>query len=54
MGVSEKLSFSPEYQTCLEIALGASSQHIVVEDEGATTRAIEHLNRSGRGQPSFL
>ena len=32
--VSEKLSFSPEYQTALEIALGASSQHIIVEDEG--------------------
>lgn len=43
--VSEKLSFSPEYQTALEIALGASSQHIIVEDEGAATRAIEHLKK---------
>ncbi len=31
--VSENLSFSKDYQTALEIALGASSQQIIVEDE---------------------
>ncbi len=39
---------------CLRIALGASSQHIIVEDEGAATRAIEHLKKSfGSGSLSF-
>ena len=52
--VSEKLSFSPEYQTALEIALGASSQHIIVEDEGAATRAIEHLKKNRSGRATFL
>ena len=39
--VSENLSFSKDYQTALEIALGASSQQIIVEDEKAATRAID-------------
>ena len=52
--VSEKLSFSLEYQTALEIALGASSQHIIVEDEGAATRAIEHLKKNRSGRATFL
>ena len=33
--VSEHLTFDVHYQTALEIALGASSQHIIVEDENA-------------------
>ena len=52
--VSEKLSFSPEYQIALEIALGASSQHIIVEDEGAATRAIEYLKKNRSGRATFL
>jgi len=35
--VSEHLTFDVHYQTALEIALGASSQHIIVEDEKAAT-----------------
>ena len=31
--VGENLSFSKDYQTALEIALGAGSQQIIVEDE---------------------
>ena len=52
--VSEKLSFDSHYQTALEIALGASSQHIIVEDEQAATRAIEFLKHNRTGRATFL
>ena len=52
--VSEKLSFDPHYQTALEIALGASSQHIIVEDEAAATRAIDFLKKNRAGRATFL
>lgn len=52
--VSEKLSFDPHYQTALEIALGGSSQHIIVEDEQSATQAIEFLKRNRTGRATFL
>lgn len=52
--VSEKLSFDSHYQIALEIALGASSQHIIVEDEQAATRAIEFLKHNRTGRATFL
>ena len=42
------------YQTALEIALGASSQHIIVEDEQAATKAIDFLKRNRAGRATFL
>lgn len=52
--VSEHLTFDMHYQTALEIALGASSQHIVVEDENAATKAIDLLKRNRAGRATFL
>ena len=52
--VSEHLTFDVHYQTALEIALGASSQHIIVEDENAATRAIDFLKRNRAGRATFL
>lgn len=52
--VSEHLIFDVHYQTALEIALGASSQHIIVEDEHAATRAIDFLKRNRAGRATFL
>ena len=52
--VSEHLTFDVHYQTALEIALGASSQHIIVEDEHAATRAIDFLKRNRTGRATFL
>ena len=52
--VSEHLAFDVHYQTALEIALGASSQHIIVEDEGAATKAIDFLKRNRAGRATFL
>ena len=52
--VSEHLTFDIHYQTALEIALGASSQHIIVEDENAATKAIDFLKRNRAGRATFL
>ena len=52
--VSEHLTFDVHYQTALEIALGASSQHIIVEDENAATKAIDFLKRNKSGRATFL
>lgn len=52
--VSEHLTFDVHYQTALEIALGASSQHIIVEDEHAATKAIDLLKRNRSGRATFL
>lgn len=52
--VSEHLSFDQAYQTALEIALSASSQHVIVEDEAAAKRAIDFLKRNRQGRATFL
>lgn len=52
--VSEHLTFDVHYQTALEIALGASSQHIIVEDENAAAKAIDFLKRNRAGRATFL
>ena len=52
--VSEHLTFDVHYQTALEIALGASSQHIIVEDGKAATKAIDFLKRNRAGRATFL
>ncbi|VKW50695.1 chromosome condensation and segregation SMC protein [Streptococcus pneumoniae] len=52
--VSEHLTFDVYYQTALEIALGASSQHIIVEDEESATKAIDFLKRNRVGRATFL
>lgn len=52
--VSEHLTFDVRYQTALEIALGASSQHIIVEDEQAATKAIDFLKRNRAGRATLL
>ena len=52
--VSEHLTFDVRYQTALEIALGASSQHIIVEDENSATKAIDFLKRNRSGRATFL
>lgn len=52
--VSEHLTFDMHYQTALETALGASSQHIIVEDEESATKAIDFLKRNRAGRATFL
>lgn len=52
--VSEHLSFNKAYQTALEVALGASSQHIIVQDEAAAKGAIAFLKQNRQGRATFL
>ncbi|MFC3929067.1 chromosome segregation protein SMC [Streptococcus caprae] len=52
--VSEHLTFDTDYQTALEIALGGSAQHIIVEDEAAAKRSIDFLKRTRQGRATFL
>ncbi|TWT12261.1 chromosome segregation protein SMC [Streptococcus sp. sy004] len=52
--VSEHVSFELTYQTAIEVALGASSQHIIVADEQAAKRSIEALKTSRQGRATFL
>ena len=52
--VAEQVSFDSRYQTALEIALGAASQHIIVEDEEAAKAAIAHLKKNRLGRATFL
>lgn len=52
--VSEHLTFDRTYQTALEIALGGSSQHIIVADERAAKSAIAFLKNNRQGRATFL
>ncbi|WP_165329501.1 chromosome segregation protein SMC [Streptococcus tangpeifui] len=52
--VSEHLTFEQDYQTALEIALGGSSQNIIVEDEAAAKRGIAFLRQNRSGRATFL
>lgn len=52
--VSEHLSFDRKYQMALEIALGGSSQHVIVEDEAAAKRSIAFLKKNSQGRATFL
>ncbi|MDU2675065.1 MAG: chromosome segregation protein SMC [Streptococcus lutetiensis] len=52
--VSEHLSFDRKYQMSLEIALGGSSQHVIVEDEAAAKRSIAFLKKNRQGRATFL
>lgn len=52
--VSEHLSFDRKYQMALEIALGGSSQHVIVEDEAAAKCSIAFLKKNRQGRATFL
>lgn len=52
--VSEHISFDLSYQVAMEVALGASSQHIIVQNEGAAKRSIDLLKRKKQGRATFL
>ena len=52
--VSEHLSFDRKYQMALEIDLGGSSQHVIVEDEAAAKRSIAFLKKNRQGRATFL
>ncbi|MFC5712178.1 chromosome segregation protein SMC [Thalassorhabdus alkalitolerans] len=52
--VAELIQVPKPYETAVEIALGASLQHIVVKEESHARQAIEFLKSSRQGRATFL
>lgn len=52
--VAELIKVPKEFQTAIEIALGAATQHIVVSQEEHARQAIGFLKKNGYGRATFL
>ncbi len=52
--VSQLLEVPRQYETAMEMALGASQQHVVTEDEETARDLIEYLRRGKLGRATFL
>ncbi|MEC0754243.1 chromosome segregation protein SMC [Bacillus haynesii] len=52
--IAELLKTDERYETAIEIALGATAQHVVTEDEDAARRAIQYLKKHSFGRATFL
>ena len=52
--LAELIEVPEEYQTAIEMTLGASLQNIVTENEEDAKRLVEHLRKNNLGRASFL
>ncbi|RXT15083.1 chromosome segregation protein SMC [Ammoniphilus sp. CFH 90114] len=52
--IAELLSVPSQYETALEVALGGSLQHVVVDNEAAGRKAIQWLKEKRLGRATFL
>ncbi|MED2967851.1 chromosome segregation protein SMC [Bacillus subtilis] len=52
--VLELISTEQKYETAIEIALGASAQHVVTDDEQSARKAIQYLKQNSFGRATFL
>ena len=52
--LAELIDVPDEYQTAIEMTLGASLQNIVTENEQDAKRLVEHLRKNNLGRASFL
>jgi len=52
--VAELMNVPKEYNVSIEIALGGSMQHLVVETEQHARQAISYLKKNGYGRATFL
>lgn len=52
--VAELIKVPKEFETAIEIALGASLQHIVVDSEQSARAAIQYLKQYSYGRATFL
>ena len=52
--LADLIEVPEEYQTAIEMALGASLQNIVTENEEDAKRLVEHLRKNNLGRASFL
>ena len=52
--VAELIQVKQDFETAIEIALGSSTQHIVVSEEQHARNAIHYLKKNGFGRATFL
>ncbi|WP_059104648.1 chromosome segregation protein SMC [Shouchella shacheensis] len=52
--VAELMKVPKDYETAIEVALGAAAQHVVVEEEHAAREAIQFLKQRRLGRATFL
>ncbi|MGX7092654.1 chromosome segregation protein SMC [Hutsoniella sourekii] len=52
--VSDLIKVPPKFQQAIDIALGASQQHIVVQDDRAARQAVHFLKENRAGRATFL
>jgi len=52
--IAELIQVPKEYETAVEIALGAATQHIVVNNEKNARSAIQYLKKNSYGRATFL
>lgn len=52
--VAELIRVEEAYTLAIDVALGASTQHIVVQDERAAAQAIDYLKKHRLGRATFL
>lgn len=52
--IADLLTFNKQYTVAFDVALGASAQNIVVENEEAARRAIRYLHDNRLGRATFL
>ncbi len=52
--LSQLLEVPRQYETALDMVLGAAQQHIVTEDEETAKRLIEYLRQNRLGRATFL
>lgn len=52
--IAELIQVPKEYETAVEIALGAATQHIVVDNEKNARSAIQYLKKNSYGRATFL
>ncbi|MCR5566972.1 MAG: chromosome segregation protein SMC [Clostridiales bacterium] len=52
--VSRLISVPREYETAIDMVLGATQQHVVTEDEETAKEMIEYLRENGLGRATFL
>lgn len=52
--VAEQVSIPSQYETAIDIALGASAQHLIVENEQTAREGIAYLKANHLGRATFL
>ena len=52
--LSNLIKVEKQYETAIEMALGAALQNIVTDDEQAAKKLVEHLRKNNLGRATFL